>query len=214
MLRAPRRETRLPNSTEDGAEKVGVFEAIDTQRAIRRFKPDPIPETVVARILEAGTKAPSGGNGQPWQFIVIKDPDLKAKVAAIYEAAAGRRSPASGAPPPKLGPPTPMAEAPLLIMVCRRTLDPPIATSTPSLYASIYPAVQNMLLAARALGVGSVLTTVHIRRADEMNALLDIPDDVETCALLPMGYPKGHFGPTQRMPWQEVTYIDRWGTNP
>ena len=204
----------MTNSPEYDAGEIGLFEAIHTQRAIRRFKPDPIPEAVVARILEAGTKAPSGGNGQPWQFIVIKDSDLKAKVAEIYAAAAGSRSPDSGESPPKLGPPTPMAVAPLLIMVCRRTLDPPIATSTPSLYASIYPAVQNMLLAARALGVGSVLTTIHIRRADDMNALLGIPDDVETCALLPMGYPKGHFGPTQRMPWQEVTFIDRWGASP
>ena len=191
---------------------LSTLEAIYTLRAVRRYKPDPIPEPIVEQILEAGTKAPSGGNGQPWQFIVFRDPEIKAEVGRLYDEGARSRYGSATEAVAKLGPPTPLAEAPLLIMVCRRTLDPPIASSVPSLYASIYPAVQNMCLAARAYGIGSVLTTLHKRRDEEMNALLGIPDDVETCALIPLGYPKGNFGPTQRRPWQEVTYVDHWGT--
>ncbi|MEE9278031.1 MAG: nitroreductase family protein, partial [Dehalococcoidia bacterium] len=172
---------------------MGLFEAVHTQRAIRRFKPDPVPDDVVSTILEAATKAPSGGNGQPWQFLILRDAEIKRQIGAIYQDVADEYAHNRGPlPASRLGPPTPMGEAPLLVLVCRRTLDPPIATSTPSLYASIYPAVQNMLLAARALGVGSVLTTLHIRRESDVKALLGIPDDVETCALIPMGYPRGN----------------------
>lgn len=199
-------------TTTDSTPPISAWEAITTLRSIRRFKPDPIPDDVVAKILEGGTKAPSGGNGQPWQFIILRDPDVKAKIGALYDEVAAeytRNRPPQ--PTARLGPPTPMGEAPLLILVCRRTLDPPIATSGPSLYASIYPAVQNILLTARIHGVGGVLTTLHIRRQDEIKALLGIPDDVETCALIPLGYPRGHFGPTTRLPWQDVTYVDHWG---
>ena len=196
---------------EDGAGQLGVLDAIYSLRAVRRFRDEPVPDEVVAAILEAGTMAPSGGNGQPWQFIVLRDREIKRSVGAIYEAAARSRYGDEIFAASALGPPTPMAEAPLLVLVCRRALDPPIATSTPSLYASIYPAVQNMLLAARAHGVGGVLTTMHIMREDEVKSLLGIPDDVETCALLPMGYPRGRFGRPARQPWREVTYLDRWG---
>lgn len=191
----------------------GVFETMRTLRSIRRYRPDPIPEPIVEAILEAGTLAPSGGNGQPWQFIVFRDPEVKAAIGALAEEIRVERAGTYPAQPPaKLGPPTPLGEAPLLIMVCRRTLDPPIATSTASLYASIYPSVQNMLLAARAHGVGGVLVTMFKLREQAFRDLLNIPDDVEPCALLPLGYPKGHFGPVQRMHWREVTYVDRWGT--
>jgi len=194
-----------------GEGMLGALDAIRTLRSVRRFRPDPIPDDALATILEAATRAPSGGNGQPWQFIVLRDPELKRRVGAIYEAAARSRYGELPFQATRLGPPTPVGEAPLLILVCRRTLDPPIATSTPSLYASIYPAVQNLLIAARALGIGGALTTMHIMREAELKPLLGIPDDVETCALLPLGYPRGRFGPTSRRPWTEVTFLNRWG---
>lgn len=190
-----------------------VFEVMRTTRAVRRYRPDPIPEEVVGSILEAGTWAPSGGNAQPWQFIVFRDAEMKRRVGELADAIRQERAGRYGAQPPaKLGPPTPLGEAPLLVMVCRKTLDPPVATSTASLYASIYPAVQNMLLAARAHGVGSVLVTMFKLREEAFRELLELPDDVEPCALLPFGYPKGGFGPVQRQPWRDVTYVDRWGT--
>ena len=76
--------------------------------------------------------------------------------------------------------------------------------------ASIYPAVQNIILACRALGLGTILTTNHIRCEDEVKALLEVPGDVQTCALMPIGYPRGKFGPVARRPVAEVAYIDRW----
>jgi nitroreductase len=197
------------------SDEMGIFETMRTLRAIRRYKPDPIPNEVVAQILEAGTLAPSGGNGQPWQFIILRHPNMKRQVGEIADSIAReRRGSYPSQPASKLGPPTPLGEAPLLIMVCRRTLDPPIATSMPSLYASIYPAVQNMLLAARAQGVGGVLVTMFKIKEQEFKDLLGIPEDVEPCALLPFGYPKGNFGPVTRMPWREVTFADHWGTAP
>ena len=195
-----------PNLTE------GLFDTMRTMRSIRRYRPDPIPKDVVDAILEAGTLAPSGGNAQPWRFIVFRDPEIKTKVGELADAIRTERAGRYGDEPPgKLGPPTPLGNAPLLVMVCRITLDPPVATSNASLYASIYPAVQNMLLAARSHGVGGVLVTMFKLREDGFRKLLNLPDDVEPCALLPFGYPKGDFGPVQRKPWTQVTFVDRWG---
>lgn len=201
-----------------------LFEAMETQRAVRRFRPDPVPDEAIQKILHAATRAPSGGNAQPWTFIVIRDPEVKRKVGAAYQEAAAEyarmraaQAPAQQPPPqdaPRPRPPTPMAEVPVLIVVCRRTLYPPVATSTASLYASLYPAVQNMLLAARALGLGTVLTTLFKLREEPIRQALAIPDDVEPVALIPLGYPRGRFGPVRRRPWRDVTFFDRWGSPP
>jgi nitroreductase len=192
----------------DRAPTRDLFEAIHTCRAIRRFRPDPIPDDVLAQIMDAAVHAPSGGNAQPWRFIVLRDPQVKRKLGDLYNQALESRY-AGATSGDNL--PSHWGDVPVLIMVCRKELDPPVATSTASLYASMYPAVQNILLAARALGVGSCLTTVHKLRDAEVNALLGVPAGVETVACIPLGYPRGGFGPVQRKPWQEVTYFDRWG---
>lgn len=201
-----------------------LFEAMETQRAIRRFRPDPVPDEAIEKILHAATRAPSGGNAQPWTFIVIRDPELKRRIGQLYQEAGAEyartraaQAPAQPAPDPagcRVRPPTPLWEVPVLILVCRRTLYPPVATSTASLYASVYPAVQNILLAARALGLGTVLTTYFKLREAPIKEALGIPEDVEPVALIPLGYPRGRFGPVRRRPWQEVTFFDRWGDPP
>lgn len=192
----------------DTAPSRDLFEVIHTCRAIRRFKPDPIPEEALAQILDAAVRAPSGGNAQPWVFLVLRDSEVKRRLGEIYNEALESRY--AGATSGN-NPPSHWGDVPVLIVVCRRDLDPPVATSTASLYASVYPAVQNILLAARALGVGSCLTTVHKLRDAEVNELLGIPAGVETVACVPLGYPRGGFGPVIRKSWQEVTYFDRWG---
>jgi nitroreductase len=192
----------------DRAPTGNLFEAIHTCRAIRRFRPDPIPDDILAQILDAAVHAPSGGNAQPWRFIVLRDPEVKRKLGDLYNQALESRY--AGATRGD-NPPSHWGDVPALVMVCRKELDPPVATSTASLYASVYPAVQNILLAARALGLGSCLTTVHKLRDAEVNELLGIPAGVETVACIPLGYPRGGFGPVQRKPWQEVTYFDQWG---
>jgi nitroreductase len=203
--------------------EIGLFEAIYSQPQIIRYKPDPVPREAIDKIIDAATKAPNGGNRQPWEFIVITDRDLLTKVGQLYQEAWFETL---GTTPPPNEPPVyrsarylahHMPEVPAMILVCADhtlgsapyTLGEPIVRGR---YASsIWLAVQNLFLAARALGLGTRLTTAHLRREDEIKALLGIPDHVETMALIPLGYPQGRFGPTARRPATEVTSYNRYG---
>ena len=199
--------------------QISLFEAIRTQRAIRYFKPDPVPDELVWKLIEAATKAPSGTNRQPWKFVVIRDADSKRRIGAYYRRAWDRAYGDKAASSPSIdsrirSSAEHLAETmhlvPVLILVCIERGSSP---STLGAGASIYPAVQNLLLAARGLGLGSVLTTLHKRYEREIKELLAIPDTVETVALLPIGYPAegARYGPTRRRPSEEVTYWERWG---
>ena len=203
-------------------ESAGIFEIIATTRSMRRLKPDPVPPELIRKILEAGVAAPSGGNMQRWRFLVVRDPKVKATVGAYYKRAwdeVVRPRYAAGEPAPGTGPERfrrmldaaqyladHIHEAPVWIVPCLSG-GPPTRTSG----SSIYPAVQNMLLAARALGLGATLTTLYLQFETEVEAALGLPADVHSYALLPIGYPLGRFGPVRRMPLAEVVYEDRWG---
>ena len=201
------------------SDEIGLFEAMYTQRAIRHLKPDPVPEETIRKLIEAATKAPSGGNSQPWKFMVIRDASTKAQISDYYlrswEAVYGSPAASKGSLQPHVRSSADhmarnMANAPVLILACLQRGDTPAAMAAG---ASIYPAVQNLLLAARGLGLGSVITTLHRSYEAEIKTLLGIPDNVETAALLPIGYPEegDQYGPTRRAPVSEVTYWDRWG---
>ena len=202
--------------------EIGLFEAMHSQRQITRYRRDPVPREAIDQIIEAATKAPSGGNSQPWEFVVITEPELISKIGHIYgELWLGSQ----GAEAPADEPPAYRAarylanhfhEVPAMILICvdhskasNYTPGQPIERGRQA--ASIWLAVQNLFLAARALGLGTRLTTTHIRREDEVKVLLGIPDYVETVALTPLGYPRGSFGPTNRRPAAEVTSYNRWG---
>jgi len=223
--------------------EIGLFEAMYSARALRRLRPDPVPDETITQILDAAIRAPSAGNSQPWIFLVLRDPEVRRQLGLIYRkasdiasamyAARGRpahtteeqhqRMMASGAYLWEH-----MGEAPVLLLPCLRDRPTPPREMLPpevqAFYgqelayidrirgASIYPAVQNILLACRAFGLATMITTNHIRCEDEVRALLGIPDDVFTCALMPIGYPEGKFGPVTRRPVNEVAYLDRWGT--
>jgi nitroreductase len=200
-------------------EEIGLFEAIYTQRAVRAFKPDPVPDEVIHKLIEAATKAPSGSNRQGWKFLVIRDVELKRKIGEYYNLAresryGGGAAPVSNVPPRRQAASNYMAEhmheVPVLILAC---IEHDGGPSTMSRGGSIYPAVQNLLLAARGLGLGSVITSLHKRYEDEVKALLGIPDNVETAALLPIGYParRSPYGSTTRAPVEEVMFYDKWG---
>ena len=199
-------------------QEIGLFEAIYSQRAIRSLKPDPVPDEVLRKIIEAGTKAPSGGNSQPWAFIVVQDHDSIAKIAewgkagfaVMYERALGRMKPGDELPFPRLKPLVESLEnVPALVFPCHVR---PEGTAPAPGGMSIYPAVQNMLLAARGLGIGAVLTNLSLGSADEIKALLGVPDNVDLMATIPMGYPdKEHYGSTTRRPLSEVAHWDHWG---
>jgi nitroreductase len=222
---------------------IGLFEAIYSARSLRRLKPDPVPEELITRVLDAAIRAPSGGNAQSWAFVVVRNPEQRQELGAIYRKASDIAEAvyAARGRPPHLSERQfarmmaggkylwdHMGEAPVLLIVCarrpalpaRETLPPAIAARWDEEVAyadrirgaSVYPAVQNIILACRALGLGTVITTNHIRCEDEVKALLGIPDDVSTFALLPIGWPIDRFGPLTRRPVAEVVHADRWGT--
>ena len=208
--------------TEASANESGIFEIMHTTRSMRRLKPDPVPNALVRQILEAGVAAANGGNMQRWRFLVVRDPKVKETVAGYYKRAwkknalPGYRS---SAPPPGTSAERfqrllaaadylaeHLQEAPVWIVPCLGGAAPTRASGS-----SIYPAVQNMLLAARALGLGATLTTLHLRFEKETEEALGLPPDVHSYALLPIGYPLGRFGPVARAPLADFVYQDRWG---
>lgn len=206
-----------------------LFDIMHTTRAMRRLKPDPVPDDLIVKILDAGIRAPNGGNSQTWHFVVVKDVAIKRAVQAIYKKAydeiIGPRY-GSSAPPP--GSDTGkyerqhMAveyltdhyhEAPVWIVGCinHGRGQPEDASLLRMAGASIYPAVQNMLLAARALGLGASLTTRHMFYAEEADMALELPDGYLSYAILPIGYPMGNFGPLGRGSLDEFVSFDRVG---
>ena len=201
-----------------------LFHIMRTTRAMRRLKPDPVPDELIQRILQAGQWAANGGANQRWRFLVVKDRSIKEQVQKWYQKAfdevVGPRY-RNAEPPPGSSPgryrrqhdaveylTEHYHEAPVWIVACQ---DDGEETPTRSAGASIYPAVQNMLLAARALGLGSTLTSRHLRHEKEVEEILGLPPGVHSYAILPIGYPMGNFGPVRRGPLSDVVYLDRWG---
>jgi len=198
-----------------------VFEIMHSTRSMRRLKPDPVPDELIARILEAGLAAANGGNVQSWRFMVVKDRQIKQDVQRYYKQAfdetVGPRY--RGEPPAgvtkerytRQGSAVEyltehFADAPVWIVACLEE-----ATSGRASGASIYPAVQNMLLAIRALGLGSTLTTRHLLHESETERILGLPPNVHSYAILPIGYPMGKFGPVSRRSMTDVVFGDRYG---
>ena len=195
-------------------DEIGLFEAIDTQRGLRQFKPDPVPDEMITRLLRAAIKAPSGGVRQGWSFIVIRDEETRRKIGDLYRTGSRfdirddmtqqqrrvyRRAQHLE---------DHMEDVPVFILACIEG-----GSGGPISGASIYPAVQNILLAARGLGLASVLTTRQSRFESEIKEILGIPENVTTAAILPIGFPAEgvRYGPTRRRPLEEVAFDGHWG---
>jgi nitroreductase len=220
--------------------EIGLFEAMYSAPALRRFKPDPVPDDVITKILDAAIRAPSGSNEQSWLFVVVKDAEQRRKLGDIYRKGGDLMKAlyANRTRPEHMSQETfdklmasamylmdHMAEAPVLLLAAMQPTQArsqPPANLPPELAAgmkrmariagsSIYPAVQNIILACRAHGLGTVLTTIHVFFEDEVRAVLGLPADVQTYALMPIGYPRGKFGPVRRRPVSEVACLDRYG---
>lgn len=175
------------------------------QRAIRRFTTEPVDDALVARILRAASRAPSARNVQPWRFIVIRDRETKRQLGAIFDDL-GARLYGQGAPDR-----TPWEEVPVLIAVCSEYAFGEGEAAMAALGASIYPAVQNLLLAAQAAGLGAVLTTRWKSREPQLRPLLGLPETMAVHAIIPMGWPDRAYGKNRRRLVREVTYRERFG---
>jgi nitroreductase len=193
-----------------------IGEAMFTQRAIRRLHQAPIPEADLALILEAAVKAPSGGNVQPTRFLVLTERERIREFGKLYhEAWWAKRRDIEGWTKPEDIPPgksvsqsakrlaDEIGEAPCIVFVLGTRNAPA---------NSVIPAAQNLMLAARALGIGSVPTTLHPQVMERFHAMFGIPEDIQFHFCIPLGYPRGKFGPTLRRPATEVTHFNAWGT--
>jgi nitroreductase len=212
-----------PNAAGDA---IGLLEGLATTRAIRRYRPDPVPEADLARMLFAASRAPSGSNRQPFRFLVLRSSpaaqEAKELLARAAKAAWSAKRAADGydrgtggagdSPKARLARTMDrfvdeLEHVPVVVLPCYTRYRAP----TPVEGASVYPACQNLLLAARALGYGGVLTEWHALVEAELRPLLAIPDDVVIAATIPIGRPEGRHGPVRRRPLPELVYEDRWG---
>jgi nitroreductase len=193
-----------------------VGEVMFSQRSIRRFRPDPIPMQDLELILEAAGRAPSGGNRQPARFVILTDAGVIREFGALYHEAWWAKRRDEGRPWTRRDEiPAEDRGSTAAARLADELKDAPcvvLALSTGKGQASsVIPAVQNLMLAARALGIGSVPTTLHAQVLERVYALLGIPPDMEFHLCIPLGYPRGRFGTTQRLPTAETTYLNRWG---
>ena len=214
--------------------EIGLYEAMRTLRAVRRLRPDPIPDDVLQRVLEAATWAPTGGNRQPWRVIVVTERSRKERLGVLYAdrwAAFAKMYRARLADLPAdarektermlgaadhLG--THFAESPVIFVFCFNPKEMAITDAKLDRVsvvggASIYTAVENLLLACRAEGLGCVLTTLLCECEPQVRELLAIPQPWGTAAAIPIGYPvlRGH-GPISRRSIKELAFADSWGT--
>ena len=201
-------------------------EAMSTQRAIRRLLPDPVDDALLLRLIELAQKAPTGSNAQNWEYIIVKDQAVKEKLGRLNMQAwslyggLGKRIAKDDPPMQRILKAVQwqadhFAEIPVLVVACLRGPSlpwPRIAAS--SYYGSIYPSVQNLLLAARSAGLGAALITLPLWSHFLARRALGLPYSVSPCAVVPLGWPKGKYGPTTRRPVGEVVHMDRFGNQP
>ena len=192
-----------------------LFDVVRSQRAHRRFADDPVPDAVIEQVLEAATFAPSAENRQPWVFVVVREPALRARIGDLVRRAweGGARDHSAGRLPAGMladvdqGATGGLAGAPVIVVVGADTGD----VHPRALEASVFPAVQNLLLAATALGLGSALMTLPLAFPAELAEMVGLPDHVRPVAVVPLGVPARPLGPPRRRPVSEKAHRDRYG---
>ena len=217
-----------------------LFEAMMTQKSIRRYSDEPVTDSEIRRCLRAAVQAPNGGNSQPWQWLVVRDEEKKRAIGEWYRKAfherywpamlqlssgnadarsedarrAGERTAASAI---HLADHLGTAQALVMLMGTRSYRDfelhdeQGLVDIGRTYYTSLLPALQNFMLAARGLGIGTCLTTLFRVHQQEIRHICGIPDEMEIEALVPMGRPKGSFGVAPRIPAEQLTSWDTWG---
>ena len=195
-----------------------VFEAMGTCRAIRYLKPDPVPSELIDRVVWAATRAPSPGNSQGWDFIVVDDSDKKARIATAIRAVMAERVATMARPDKTMrlmldGTAAlidTLATAPVIIFVAGPVIYPPGAPREQFTWSALYPAAQNILVAARALGLGTTFTTMHMTSEPTVREVLEIPDRIKIAAMIPIGWPNANFGPVKRRPVEDFVHRNGW----
>ena len=197
-----------------------LSEAIHNCRAMRRLKPDEVPEALLLELIDAANQAPSGSNAQRARWVVVRDPAQKRKLAELNRThaepyiAPQRNNPADAKQKRLLDAVVwqmdHMHEIPALIVAC---IDYGEKVEGLGIYrqaGSVWPGVQNLLLTARSLGLGAAPTTLALRDQDAVREALDLPETFAALCLIPVGYPMGKFGPVVRRPISEIMRFDRW----
>lgn len=208
-------------------EPLDIIEAMHSTPARRYMKSDPIPEPVLKEIMDAAIRGPSGGNSQGWGWVVVRDQALKTQIAALYRdvwcttGSGSRKETILGNPEASTLGTTGymsaehlaehMGECPVLVIP---VLVRGAGSTNPRAGASVYGAAQHLMLAARAFGIGSVMTTLSTQREEQVKALLGLPAEALTMGLIPLGYPaRGRWAEPKRNPIEEVVHWDRWGNH-
>jgi nitroreductase len=206
-----------------------LSKAILTQRSVRRVHPGPVDDRIVLRCLELALEAPTSSNGQNWEFVIVKDAAVKAALGAQYRrvwklyGGLGRLLRTDEQTTRTMGSVRwqveHFEEIPVLVVCCLRggphvpfLPRPPIEVS--SHYGSIYPSAQNLLLAARSVGLGGALITLPLWSNMVARRILGLPLSVEPCCIVALGWPKGHYGLKARKPVGTVVHLDRYGRQP
>lgn len=199
------------------AEQLNTIELMETCNAVRRLKRDPVPQELLERVVYAATRAPSPGNSQGWDFVIVRDGALKKKIrdaiAPAIEAMFASISPES-----KMNRMLDDAkylvrslhEVPALIFVCGPVCYPPQAPQESFVWSALYPATQNLLVAARSLGLGTTMTTFQMVAEKEIRELLGMPHDIKFAAMVPIGWPDRPFERVKRKPMRNVLHWDKW----
>ena len=204
-----------------------LAEAMSTQRAIRRLRSDPVDDDVVLRCIELATRAPTGSNRQGWEFVIVRDPEVKHQLArlnrqawSVYRRLGAKRARREASMGKIVDAVQWQAdhfeEVPVVVVPCLHGRAPVFGSPViaASYYGSIFPAVQNLLLAARAAGLGATLTTLPVWSVTLARRTLGLPGSISPVAVVPMGWPQGGYGPTTRRPVEEVVHVDRYGHQP
>ena len=219
----------IPNSADEAIARLDMplVDAMMTQRAVRRVLPDPVDDAIVLKCIELALRAPTGSNGQNWEFVVVKDRRVKEKLGRRYHqgwslyGGIARRVAAGDESMQKTLRAVQwqvdhFSEIPVLVVCCLRggTRVPYLPTpfvGESSYFGSIYPSAQNLLLAARAMGLGASLITMPLWSVTSARRILGLPLSVSPCCIVPLGWPRGRYGPTTRKPVEDVTHLDSYG---
>jgi len=223
----------LPETSDPGEVEtrlaMPLAEAMVTQRAVRRVEPDPVDDGIVLRCLELALEAPTASNSQSWEFVVVKDAAVKAALAAQYRRAwslyggLGRRLARTDPQTERILKSVQwqvehFEEIPVLVVCCLRGAGIPFVPGPPivvsSRYGSLYPGVQNLLLAARAVGLGAALITMPLWSQTVARRILKLPLKLEPCCIVTLGWPKGRYGRKPRRPVGTVVHLDHYGQQP